>query len=156
MNCHFQLYISDSKLKIIANCSEQYSKEIKKYSNSFSIYELKKINQYYQFFNKIEEILEDTARVFNQNNYDIERRKDKLNIILHLDINEELYDIKLHLNKIKNNEKNEDIKYKKKKMLNNNPKKTEDFDFYQRIKYSNHNRFKRQINCFRGNSIYEL
>ena len=139
MNCHFQLYISNSKLKIIANCSEQYSKDIKTYSNSFSIYDFKKISQYYQFFNKIEEILEDTARVFNQNNYDIEKRKDKLNIILHLDINEELYDIKLHLNKINNNEKDEDIKYKKKKMLNNNPKKTEDFDFYQRTKYSNHN-----------------
>ena len=105
MNCHFQLYIADSKLKIIANCSEDYSKEIKTYSNSFSIYDLKKLNQYYQFFNKIEEILEDTARVFNQNNYDIERRKDKINIILHLDINEESIDIKLHLYQIKNNER---------------------------------------------------
>ena len=139
MNCHFQLYIADSKLKIIANCSEDYSKEIKTYSNSFSIYDFKKLNQYYQFFNKIEEILEDTARVFNQNNYDIERRKDKINIILHLDINEESIDIKLHLYQIKNNERDENIKYKKKKVLNNKPKKAEEYDLYQGTKNSNHN-----------------
>ena len=93
-NCHSQLYISDSQLKIIINCAKEYSKDIKTYSNSFSLQDLQNISKYYTFFNKIEDILEDTANIFNQGNYNIEQSEHKLNIILQLVINEKIKKIK--------------------------------------------------------------
>ena len=121
LNCHSQLYISNSKLKIIINCNEEYSKEIKTYTNSFSLYDLQNISKYFKFFNKIEDVLEDIATVFNQCNYEIEKSGNKLNILLHLDINEELLDIKLQLNLVKNLQDN---KNNNKKVIYYNQKKT--------------------------------
>ena len=146
LNCTSQLFISDSKLKIIVNCYEEYSKEKKSYQNSFSINELQYINKYYTIFNKIEEVLEDTASVFNQGNYDIERSGNKLYLILHLNVNEDLIDVKFQLNKIKNNE-NDDIKKKKKKViLNSRPNKHEDIENYQGTKSSNINKGVKSMN----------
>ena len=135
-NCHSQLYISDSQLKIIINCAKEYSKDIKTYSNSFSLQDLQNISKYYTFFNKIEDILEDTANIFNQGNYNIEQSEHKLNIILQLVINEEIMNIKLPLNLIKNIKDKEN---KKKKVLNNNKKKIEEFNPYQNNRRINHN-----------------
>ena len=138
-NCHSQLYIADSKLKIIINCIDDYSKEIKSYSNLFSIFDLQKISKYYKFFNKIDEILEDLANIFNQGNYDIERSGSKLYLILHLDINEEIFDVKLKLEKSKINNMDEMNKMKNKKILNYKPKKNEEIEDYQRTKNSSNN-----------------
>ena len=135
-NCHSQLYISDSQLKIIINCAKEYSKDIKTYSNSFSLQDLQNISKYYTFFNKIEDILEDIANIFNQGNYNIEQSEHKLNIILQLVINEEIMNIKLPLNLIKNIKDKEN---KKKKVLNNNKKKIEEFNPYQNNRRINHN-----------------
>ena len=135
-NCHSQLYISDSQLKIIINCAKEYSKDIKTYSNSFSLQDLQNISKYYTFFNKIEDILEDTANIFNQGNYNIEQSEHKLNIILQLVINEEIMNIKLPLNLIKNIKDKEN---QKKKVLNNNKKKIEEFNPYQNNRRINHN-----------------
>ena len=146
LNCISQLFIADSKLKIIINCTEEYSKEIKSYQNSYSINELKEINKYYTFFNKIEEILEDTASVFNQGNYDIERSGNKLYLTLHLNVNENLINVKLQLNKVKNNE-NDDTKNKKKKtVLNYKPNKNDDFEMNQGIKSSKNNKGVKSMN----------
>ena len=136
LNCHSQLYISNSKLKIIINCNEEYSKEIKTYTNSFSLYDLQNISKYFKFFNKIEDVLEDIATVFNQCNYEIEKSGNKLNILLHLDINEELLDIKLQLNLVKNLQDN---KNKNKKVIYYNPKRTEETEAYKVTKHSGHN-----------------
>jgi len=146
LNCISQLFIADSKLKIIINCTDEYSKEIKSYQNSYSINELKEINKYYTFFIKIEEILEDTASVFNQGNYDIERSGNKLYLTLHLNVNENLINVKLQLNKVKNNE-NDDTKNKKKKtVLNYKPNKNDDFEMNQGIKSSKNNKGVKSMN----------
>ena len=136
LNCHSQLYISNSKLKIIINCNEEFSKEIKTYTNSFSLYDLQNISKYFKFFNKIEDVLEDIATVFNQCNYEVEKSGNKLNILLHLDINEEILDIKLHLNLVKNLQ---DDKNRNKKVIYYNPKKTEETEEYRVTKNSGHN-----------------
>ena len=62
-----------------------------------------------------------------------------------MNINDELIDVKLHLNKIKTNETNEDIKIKKKKILNNRRKRTEEND-YLGTKSSNHNMGVKSMN----------
>ena len=136
LNCHTQLYISNSKLKIVINCNEEYSKEIKTYTNSFSLYDLQEISKYFKFFNKIEDVLEDLSTIFNQCNYEIEKSGHKLNIILHLDINEELLDIKLQLYIVKNMQDNDK---NNKRVIYYNPRKTEETDAYRPTKNSNHN-----------------
>ena len=136
LDCHSQLYISNSKLKIIINCKEEYSKEIKTYSNSFTLYDLQNISKYFNFFSKIEDVLEDIATVFNQCNYEVEKSGNKLNTILHVDINEEILDIKLKLDLVKNLQDNNN---RNKKVIYYNPKKTEEFDAYRNTKNSSHN-----------------
>ena len=139
MNTHSQLYISNSQLKIIINCIPEFSKDIISYSNSFSIDQLQKINKYYENFNKIEDILEDTANLFNQLKYDLERSGSKLNLILHSDINDELLDIKLKLNKGKNNDIDSSKIIKNRKILYDKPNNIEEYEQYPRFKNSNHN-----------------
>ena len=136
-NTHSQLYISESKLKIIVNCSEQYSKEIKSFSNSFSLYDLQNLNKYYEYFNKIEDILENTADIFKRENYVVERTGHKLFLILYLNINEESFSVKLQLNI--NKDTKDYTNNNKKKVLKYRPKKTEDTDAYRPTKTSSYN-----------------
>ena len=136
-NTHSQLYISESKLKIIVNCTEQYSKEIKSFSNSFSLYDLQNMSKYYEYFNKIEDVLENTADIFKRENYDVERTGHKLFLILYLNINEESLNVKLQLNI--NKDTKDYVNNNKKKVLKYRPKKTDDTDAYRPTKTSSYN-----------------
>ena len=157
-NHHTQLYISNSNLKIIVNCTNEFSNDIKEYSNSFSLNDLKNISRYYNFFNRIEDVLEDMASIFNLGYYDIESSNHKLNIILHMEINQDFLDIKLTLNKTtsKNNNHNKnafqiiesikDTNKKQKKILHYYPKKTEDTGGYLETKKSSRNKGVKSMN----------
>ena len=69
----------------------------KEYSNNFSLYELQELSKYFQFFDKIENILEDLANILQQNNYDIEKDIKTIKLILHISINQEFSDVDLTL-----------------------------------------------------------
>ena len=105
LNCHIQLYISNEKIKIIINCIEEYSDEFKEYSNNFSLFQFQELNEYFNYFKKIEDILEDMSNIFQLNSYDIEKNQNTLTIILHVVIDNEFDDVYITLfrNKLTNN-----------------------------------------------------
>ena len=106
LNCHLQLYIAEDKIKFIVNCIEEYSDEFKEYSNDFSLYQLQELSKYFNFFEKIEDILEDLASILKLDSYDIEKNSNTMTVILHVSINEELGDVNLTLFRKKSNNYN--------------------------------------------------
>jgi len=106
LNCHLQLYIAEDKIKFIVNCIEDYSEEFKEYSNEFSLYQFQELSKYFNFFEKIEDILEDLASILKLDNYDIEKNSNTMTVILHVSINEEFGDVNLTLFRKKTNNNN--------------------------------------------------
>ena len=106
LNCHLQLYVAEDKIKFIVNCIEDYSEEFKEYSNDFSLYQFQELSKYFNFFEKIEDILEDLASILKLDNYDIEKNSNIMTVILHVSINEEFGDVNLTLFRKKTNNNN--------------------------------------------------
>ena len=97
LNCHTQMYMVEDKIKIVINCIEEYSDDYKEYSNIFSLYQLQEINKYFNFFEKMEDVLEDMANIFQHNSYDIEKNTNSLILIIHVLINNDFGNVHLTL-----------------------------------------------------------